>query len=252
MTDNIYITPPKDIQVENILFDPQPSKLNNGGTMVYVKRLAANGYDRTQLYVLQPEMFSPFGLNKFNFGGRESWSITLSFGGMDDKPIIAQLHDLYAAMDDLALEMGVVNQAKWFKPSPTGQPWTKNELAIRYKPLLVQSNPPGQYAPQIKFNAKDDEKGNFPFIVLDASQQRLEVTTKNAEEIIPPKSRLAILVEFPSLWFTGSGWGWSKKLQQVAIAPSYVPRQSQITQPIALSYTEDGDIEMDEPTVSVH
>lgn len=162
----------------------------------------------------------------------------ISFYGMDNNPDLKCLYDFCQALDDWLLDFVEKNCYALFKKEKSREVLAdKHHRLVRVSDKCATDGTP--YAPIMKIHANPDRNNEFSFRVFSPApeNEHIPCTPHNAQELMPKRSRVRQLIKFPSVWFTGQGFGWSCHTQQVVLYPS----QSNITVPVmgGLEYNQD-------------
>ncbi len=209
-------------EVTTLNFKPNPTvtTLSNGGKCLWMNYYYPKSHMQNKLQVCTPDVWLPFGLSVFNpkagSGGISRWSCDLSFYKMEENESLKSFYDFACKLDEYALKLALENCKEWFQ-----QKKTKEVLEDKLKRLIRESNPPGKFAPTMKIHANPNQKGEFQFNIYTISGDRLPCSP-NIEEarlVVPPKTKVRMLLEFSNIWFTNAGFGWSCKLKQLIIYP---------------------------------
>ena len=158
-------------------------------------------------------MSVPFGLNCADKYGPPTYSVDLSFRGVDQRPEIKQFLDTMNAMDEFMLNEGVKNSKSWFKAD------------------LSRDVVKAFYTPSVKYSK--DKDGNVlsypPNLKLKLPKNNAEFETKfydvsgtpykgvPVEDLLAKGVQVSAIMECAGVWFAGSKFGLTWKAKQVAI-----------------------------------
>ena len=178
-----------------------------GGKAVYLS-LAGNN----KIYLQFPYMRAPFGLSAFTDENtkRTSYSLDVSFNGANDSAS-AELEQRMRKLDELILNTVVANGPEWL--GKTGLTADVLRATGLYKPIVKTPNQP-EYPCTVKFKVMTGKNGNF---IPEAYNHKREAV---AFDSIEKGQRLMSIVEVSQIWFIGTSFGVSMKLQQVLLEPS--------------------------------
>uniref|UniRef100_A0A6C0KXE4 Uncharacterized protein n=1 Tax=viral metagenome TaxID=1070528 RepID=A0A6C0KXE4_9ZZZZ len=211
MTSNIV--PPSTFDATKLSFGDMKS-LDSGGKIVDIS------YDgRRNLLTQTASMVLPYGLNVYDKAGPVSYSVDVSFRGVEENPKIAAFHDMLAAFDSAVMEAGVKNSLLWLGIDPKSEPpATLRSLVKRaYTPCLKialdkNTKQPKPYPPTLKLKLPKDN-GAFKTQFYDQNKQRIEGTT--VEDLLVKGAQGTFLIKCTSIWFAGAKFGASWKAEQV-------------------------------------
>ncbi len=210
------------------------SHLANNTECLYVKYEYPNAIVDS-LATITPVVFLPFGLSNYEDG--ERWSIDVSFYKMEENKVLERLYNVCVALDDWLLELALNNSERWF-----GKKKTRDVLLDRMTRLVRESKPPGKYAPTLKVHANPRQK-QFQFKVYPPNsateEDEIKCTLENAKTVLPKKSRVQLLLTFPSVWFSPNSFGWSCRCVQVTKYPTSIVVKRPVMQDT--DYDEDGN-----------
>ena len=194
-TKHITITAPKALQS-----GAKSSWLNyNGGTLTMQSA---------------EDMDTPFGLNCADKFGPPEYSVDLSFRGADQRADLKQLQEKLQAFDEFMIDQGVKNSKTWFKAD-----LSRDVVKAFYTPMVKYSkdkegNVLVQYAPTIKLKLRRND-GQFVAKFYDKTGTPYKDTP--VEDLIVKGTKLTVIMECRSVWFSGSKYGVTWQAKQIAI-----------------------------------
>ena len=186
--------------------------LENGGKVVYVS------YDKAPLVLQTPEMAAPFGMSKWsNEGGRDKYTLDLSFKGMDRRAGVQSFFSVLETLDSKLVEDGFKNQQTWFKGKKMNSPEVVEAL---YTPLIKHAKDKNtgevtdKYPPTFKMTVPSKD-GKFICEVYDDKRNQLDLSTVDTKG-----ARVTAIIQFMGLWMAGGKFGSSWRVLQMKIAPN--------------------------------
>ena len=172
---------------------------------------------RRGLMTQTASMALPYGMNTFDKAGPASYSVDLSFRGIEENPKLQAFHDMLGAFDDAIKAAAVKNSLKWF-----GKTYTAAFIDEFYTPSIKVSidratGKPKPYPPTLKVKLPKED-GAFKTQFYDANKQRMD---GSPEEFLVKGARGTFLIKCTGLWFAGQKFGASWKAEQGLL--QYVP-----------------------------
>jgi len=147
-------------------------------------------------------MSAPFDLQTYTDEktGNKTYSFGLSFRGMDENEKLKKFYNKLLKIDDKIIDDGVKNSKKWFK-----QKYKRDVVKAFYNPIVKQSMTDGvadgKYPPSLKLKLpKMDNK--FTTIIFNNKKEELDLL-----ESLTKGCKVKALLEFRSIWFSGSKFG---------------------------------------------
>ena len=206
------IVPPASFDVTKLTFGDMKT-LDSGAKLVDLS------YDgRRNLLTQTASMSLPYGLNVFDKAGPVSYSVDVSFRGLEENPKVQAFYDMLAAFDAAAIEAAVKNSLAWLGKNPaTTKPEMLREIVKdNYTPSIKiaidrQTGKPKPYPPTLKIKLQQ-ENGNFKTQFYDANKQRIE--NASVEELLVRGAQGTFLIKCTGLWFAGGKFGASWKGEQ--------------------------------------
>jgi hypothetical protein len=196
---------PSDFDASKISFKA-PKILDSGGKIVSID------YDGRQLQTQTASMSLPYGLNVYDKSGPVSYSMDLSFRGVEEGGNVKAFHDMLVAFDERMIEAGIANAQAWFKMPSASREVIKAFYTPCVKVSLDREGKPKPYPPTFKVKlTKKNDAFEAPF--YDA--QKRPYTDVTVEELLAKGSRCTVLVKCTGLWFAGSKFGATWKASQV-------------------------------------
>ena len=198
-------------------------------------------YDGKPLRFQTPEMYTPFGLNRFAVndapGGatKEKYSIEMSFknlGASNDKEKekekeVKREQQFFALLSDIDLHVrkaALENSTAWLK-----QKYPNNEqgmviLDALYTPVLrfhkdkLTGEKTGQYPPTFRLNLPTYNNSNqLNCQCYNREGARVDIFATDTK-----RGRVAGIVSATSVWITGNKFGVNWKAEQLMIQPSAI------------------------------
>lgn len=194
----------------NITFS-DPRVLDSGGKSVWMN-YTYDANTRKNLTVQVGSLTLPFGMNVFDKQGPVKYSVDLSLRGYEDNAKVKSIYDMFNALDEYMIDMGVANSKKWFKSQ-----LSRDVVKAFYTPTLRWAKGPdgeikSSYPPTIKLQLRQRE-GKFDVEVYD--EKRNELKDKTLDEVLVKGSQVTCLIQCTSVWFAGSKYGLSWKALQI-------------------------------------
>lgn len=199
------IVNPASFDVSELTFRA-PKILDSGGKFVTLD------YSGRKLMTQTPSMVLPYGLNVFDKAGPTTYSVDLSFRGVEEDPKVKQFYDMLVAFDERLINAGVENSLPWFKMANASREVIKAFYTPSIKISLDREGKPKPYPPtlKVKLPKKND---TFEAQFYDAEKRPYEGVT--VEELLTKGARGVFLLQCTGLWFAGSKFGASWKAVQV-------------------------------------
>lgn len=199
------IVSPASFDVSELTFRA-PKILDSGGKFVTLD------YSGRKLMTQTPSMVLPYGLNVFDKAGPATYSVDLSFRGVEEDPKVKQFYDMLVAFDDRLISAGMENSLPWFKTANASRELIKAFYTPSIKISLDREGKPKPYPPtlKVKLPKKND---TFEAQFYDADKRPYEGVT--VEELLTKGARGVFLLQCTGLWFAGSKFGASWKAVQV-------------------------------------
>jgi Family of unknown function (DUF5871) len=200
------IVPPATFDVSKLTFTAAPKMLDSGAKMVNFE------YDgRRNLLTQTASMVLPYGLNVYDKAGPVSYSVDVSFRGLEENPKLQAFHDMLTAFDSAIIAAAEKNSSAWF-----GKKHSLEVIKAFYTPSikisLDRDGKPKPYPPTLKIKLPK-ENGAFKTQFYDENKQRIENAT--VEDLLVKGARGTFLIKCTGLWFAGSKFGASWKAEQV-------------------------------------
>lgn len=199
------IVPPANFDTTQVTFRA-PKILDSGAKQVYLD------YEGRPLLTQTASMPLPYGLNVYDKAGPTTYSVDLSFRGMETDPKVKAFYDMMVAFDELLIEAGIKNSQAWFKMPNASREVIKAFYTPSVKVSLDRDGKPKPYPPT--FKAKLPKKnGAFETSFYDTEKRPYEGV--GVEELLVKGARGVFLIKCTGLWFAGSKFGASWKAIQV-------------------------------------
>lgn len=199
------IVNPASFDVSELTFRA-PKILDSGGKFVTLD------YSGRKLMTQTPSMVLPYGLNVYDKAGPTTYSVDLSFRGVEEDTKVKQFYDMLVAFDERLISAGVENSLPWFKMANASREVIKAFYTPSVKISLDREGKPKPYPPtlKVKLPKKND---TFEAQFYDAEKRPYEGVT--VEELLTKGARGVFLLQCTGLWFAGSKFGASWKAVQV-------------------------------------
>jgi len=251
------IVPPANFDASLVTFRA-PKVLDSGAKQVYLD------YEGRPLLTQTASMALPYGLNVYDKAGPTTYSVDLSFRGMEENPKIKAVYDMMVAFDERMIEAGMQNSQAWFKMASASREVIKAFYTPSVKISTDREGKPKPYPPTLKIKLPK-RNGAFEAQFYDANKQPYEGVT--VDELLVKGSKAVFLVRCTGLWFAGSKFGASWKAVQVKMdsvpaglsrgcailddeeapaASSSAPRRSAPARPVAAAPVDLGDEDEEE------
>jgi hypothetical protein len=199
------VTIPSDFDASKITFRA-PKVLDSGAKQVYLD------YEGRALLTQTASMPLPYGLNTFDKAGPTTYSVDLSFRGMETDPKVKHFYDMMVAFDELLIEAGIKNSQAWFKMPNASREVIKAFYTPSVKVSLDKDGKPKPYPPTFKVKLPK-KNGTFETSFYDTEKRPYEGVS--VEELRVKGARGVFLVKCTGLWFAGSKFGATWKASQV-------------------------------------
>jgi len=198
------VTLPSDFDTSKITFRV-PKILDSGAKQVYID------YEGRALLTQTASMSFPYGLNVYDKAGPPTYSVDLSFRGMETDDRVKAFHDMMVAFDEQMIEAGMQNSQAWFKMPHASREVVKAFYTPSVKVSLDRDGKPKPYPPT--FKVKLPKKGGaFETTFYDAQKRPYEGV--GVEELLVKGARGVFLLRCTGLWLSGSKFGASWKATQ--------------------------------------
>ena len=198
------VTLPSDFDASKITFRA-PKILDSGAKQVYLD------YEGRALLTQTASMSFPYGLNVYDKAGPPTYSVDLSFRGMETDDRVKAFYDMMVAFDEQMIEAGMQNSQAWFKMPHASREVVKAFYTPSVKVSLDRDGKPKPYPPT--FKVKLPKKGGaFETTFYDAQKRPYEGV--GVEELLVKGARGVFLLRCTGLWLSGSKFGASWKATQ--------------------------------------
>jgi len=187
-----------DLSLSDVTFSDIRKNANNGGKAIYL-----GGRGNSKLYVQLPKMKAPFGLGVFeDANGKVKYNLPMT---ADDPTFV----DFLKKFDDLVVTKIVENAETYLGKS-------MNETVVRealYTPLF---KPPleEKYSPLFKTNILSNQDGTFVPQVFTTDREPFDLNKLEKGQYV------TAIVHITNIWFVGTKFGVSVRLQQLRVTPS--------------------------------
>jgi hypothetical protein len=223
------------IDVSKITFGPIQSNERIAGA-----RTVPIFYNGRPLRFQTPEMYAPFGLNRFAVNDtpgvtKEKYSIEMSFKNLNQPPgsdkdkekVVKREQQFFALLSDIDMHVrksALENSTAWLK-----QKYPNNEqgmiiLDALYTPVLrfhkdkLTGEKTGQYPPTFRLNLPTYNNSNqLNCLCYNREGERIDIFNTETK-----RGRIAGIVSATSIWITGNKFGVNWKAEQLMVQPSQV------------------------------
>lgn len=184
-----------------------PVATANGGKMIsvfYAKK--------TPLVFQTPEMYVPFGVNRWSdVGSSGKTTLDLSFKGEEKKGILSKFLSDLRSLDNRFVMDAFENSHSWLKRRVQNI----DIVEALYTPI-VKSSKDNKYPPTFRINLPTKD-GKYAVHVFDASLQPLDIDPSDSMK----GARVKAIVKCIGIWVAGSKFGSSWRAVQLIYSPSH-------------------------------
>ena len=186
-----------DLSLSDVTFSDIRKNANNGGKTIYL-----NGRGKSKLFVQLPKMKAPFGLGINEYDGKTSYSLPMT---ADDPSFV----DFLKKFDDMVVAKVVENSETYLGKS-------MNETVVREALYTALFKPPSdeKYAPLFKTKILANHDGTFVPQVFTTDREPFDLNKLEKGQYV------TAIVHIPSIWFVGTKFGVTIRLQQLRVTPS--------------------------------
>ena len=186
-----------DLSLSDVTFSDIRKNANNGGKTIYL-----NGRGKSKLFVQLPKMKAPFGLGINEYDGKTSYSLPMTA----DDPVFV---DFLKKFDDMVVAKVVENPETYLGK-------TMNETVVREALYTALFKPPSdeKYAPLFKTKILANHDGTFLPQVFTTDREPFDLNKLEKGQYV------TAIVHIPSIWFVGTKFGVTVRLQQLRVTPS--------------------------------
>jgi hypothetical protein len=186
-----------DLSLSDVTFSDIRKNANNGGKTIYL-----NGRGKSKLFVQLPKMKAPFGLGINEYDGKTSYSLPMT---ADDPTFV----DFLKKFDDMVVAKVVENSETYLGKS-------MNETVVREALYTALFKPPSdeKYAPLFKTKILANHDGTFLPQVFTTDREPFDLNKLEKGQYV------TAIVHIPSIWFVGTKFGVTVRLQQLRVTPS--------------------------------
>ena len=186
-----------DLSLSDVTFSDIRKNANNG------KTIFLGGRDNSKLYVQLPKMKVPFGLGVFeDANGKVSYNLPMSA----DDPVFV---DFLKKFDDLVVTKVVENAETYLGKA-------MNETVVREAlyTSLFKAPPEEKYSPIFKTKVLANQDGTFIPQVFTTDREPFDLNKLEKGQYV------TAIVHVASIWFVGTKFGVTIRLQQLRVTPS--------------------------------
>ena len=186
-----------DLSLSDVTFSDIRKNANNGGKTIYL-----NGRGKSKLFVQLPKMKAPFGLGINEYDGKTSYSLPMT---ADDPTFV----DFLKKFDDMVVAKVVENSETYLGKS-------MNETVVREALYSALFKPPSdeKYDPLFKTKILANHDGTFVPQVFTTDREPFDLNKLEKGQYV------TAIVHIPSIWFVGTKFGVTIRLQQLRVTPS--------------------------------
>jgi hypothetical protein len=186
-----------DLSLSDVTFSDIRKNANNGGKTIYL-----NGRGKSKLFIQLPKMKAPFGLGINEYDGKTSYSLPMTA----DDPVFV---DFLKKFDDMVVAKVVENSETYLGKS-------MNETVVREALYTALFKPPSdeKYAPLFKTKILANHDGTFVPQVFTTDREPFDLNKLEKGQYV------TAIVHIPSIWFVGTKFGVTVRLQQLRVTPS--------------------------------
>ena len=186
-----------DLSLSDVTFSDIRKNANNGGKTIFL-----SGRSGTKLYIQLPKMKVPFGLGVNEYDGKTSYSLPMA---ADDPTFV----DFLKKLDDLVVTKIVENAETYLGKA-------MNETVVREALYTALFRPPSdeKYSPIFKTKVLVNQDGTFVPQVFTTDREPFDLNKLEKGQYV------TAIVHVASIWFVGTKFGVSVRLQQLRVTPS--------------------------------
>jgi len=186
-----------DLSLSDVTFSDIRKNANNGGKTIFL-----SGRSGTKLYIQLPKMKVPFGLGVNEYDGKTSYSLPMA---ADDPTFV----DFLKKLDDLVVTKIVENAETYLGKA-------MNENVVREALYTALFRPPSdeKYSPIFKTKVLVNQDGTFVPQVFTTDREPFDLNKLEKGQYV------TAIVHIPSIWFVGTKFGITVRLQQLRVTPS--------------------------------
>jgi hypothetical protein len=186
-----------DLSLSDVTFSDIRKNANNG------KTIFLGGRGNSKLFLQLPKMKVPFGLGVFeDNNGKVSYNLPMS---ADDPSFV----DFLKKFDDLVVKKVVENAETYLGKA-------MNETVVREAlyTSLFKAPPEEKYSPIFKTKVLANQDGTFVPQVFTTDREPFDLNKLEKGQYV------TAIVHVASIWFVGTKFGVTVRLQQLRVTPS--------------------------------
>jgi len=183
-----------------------PKIMDSGAKTVYLN------YNGRALQTQTASMSMPYGLNVYDKSGPVTYSVDLSFRGVDEDPKMRAFHTMMTAFDEMMIEAGIKNAQTWFKMPNASREVIKAFYTPSIKISLDRDGKPKPYPPTFKVKLSK-KNGAFEAQFYDSEKRPYEGVT--VDDLLVKGAQATILIKCTGVWFAGTKFGATWRALQV-------------------------------------
>lgn len=186
---------PRELQIA-----PAVEKNKRGGKVVYI-----SGPNNARILLQTPTMSLPFGITPYDVNGEiQSYSIDLSFRGIENDPKLQDFLDKVRELDEFLIDTATENSEAWF-----GKKQSREMVAEFYRRLVNDKNP--EYPPFVKMKVSAGMNGEPNAQFYDEKKERVGI------DYLSKGASVKVICEISSIWFVNKTFGASFRVSQAAV-----------------------------------
>lgn len=205
MSCNVIL--PREFDISKLTYG-EVKRMDNGGKMVSV------GYNNQPLIVQTCECYAPFGVACYqnDDGKAPSYALNLSFKNMDERKSLQQIHEMFSALDEKNIQMGMDNATTWLNQKK--QPKSTDVVEALYTPIIIAAKD-DKYPSTFKFKLPT-KNGKLSCDVYNKSNELIDLMDFMKGDINRTKgAKCTALMQCTGIWLAGSKFGMSWKCVQL-------------------------------------
>ena len=186
-----------DLSLSDVTFSDIRKNANNG------KTIFLGGRGNSKLYIQLPKMKVPFGLGIFeDANGKVSYNLPMS---ADDPTFV----DFIKKFDDMVVTKVVENAETYL-----GKPMNETVVREALYTALFKPPPEEKYSPIFKTKVLANQDGTFVPQVFTTDRDPFDLNKLEKGQYV------TAIVHVASIWFVGTKFGVTIRLQQLRVTPS--------------------------------
>lgn len=205
---------PKDLDISSITYK-HPKDLPNGGKKVYMD------FENSPIIIQTPKLFCPFGLKDWK--GNHSYTLDLSFKGMETDPKILEFYDKLTELDEKIIEDCQGNGMAWLKKPIEN----RDEAEMVYtRQIRVAKDKNGEvdlrFPNTIKLNVPYRDGYFIPDVYDSASREQIDLHDRDVDT---KGAMIIAIIQCTGVWTAGGKCGLGWKVMQMIVEPPVVGKR---------------------------